>query len=318
MSPTAPAEGERDPGCGHPEAVVFDVQRFSIHDGPGIRTTVFFKGCALECRWCQNPEGRSHAPELSYHVDRCILGCRLCLPSCPVDALVDDREDRVIWDRCTHCRACTQVCPSKALVMVGERVDAPRLLAEVLADQPFYAASGGGLTLSGGEPVLHAKFLREFLPLAKRAGLHVTLETSGEYPFRLLEPLLPDLDLILFDVKAGGRERHLQLVGRDDALIFANLEQLLGLAARPEVEVRMPVIPGLNDVEDSIARLSARLRALGVSRLTLLPYNHLWEAKLAHLDTQQVPLGIRPASDEHYAEVVRRFAKHGIDARMSA
>lgn len=305
------AVGER------PEAVVFDVQRFSIHDGPGIRTVVFFKGCALECRWCQNPEGRAHAPELSYHADRCIPGCELCLPSCPVDALVGDMQDRVLWDRCTHCGACVEVCPSKALVMVGERFTAERLLAEVLADQPFYEASGGGVTMSGGEPVLHAKFLQEFLPLAKQAGLHITLETSGEYPFRQLESLLPYTDLILFDVKAGGHERHSQLVGHGELLILANLAQLLAHPQRPEIEVRMPVIPGLNDVEDSVAQLSARLRALGISTLTLLPYNQLWEAKLRHLDTQQVPLGIQSPPDGYYGEVERRFAKHGITARLS-
>src|SRR5690606_30375759 len=188
---------------------------------------VFVKGCALECVWCQNPEGRRHAPELSYHADRCIPGCKLCLPSCPEGALVEDMQDRVRWDACTHCGACVEICPSKALVMVGEHWTAQRLLAEVLADKPFYQASGGGLTLSGGEPVLHAKFLREFLPLARQAGLHVAIETSGEYPFALLELLLPWIDLILFDVKAGGHERHLALVGHGERTILANLEQLL-------------------------------------------------------------------------------------------
>jgi pyruvate formate lyase activating enzyme len=298
-------------------AVVFDVQRFSVHDGPGIRTVVFFKGCALECRWCQNPEGRRHAPELSYQVDRCIPGCSLCVPVCPEGALLDRMRERVRWDACTHCGTCVEVCPSKALVMVGEQWSAERLLREVLADQPFYEASGGGVTLSGGEPVLHAKFLLEFLPLAKQAGLHVTLETSGEYPFRLLESLLPYLDLILFDVKAGGHARHLALVGHDDRPILANLEQLLRHPQCPSVEVRMPVIPGLNDVDDSIAQLSANLRAIGVSALTLLPYNQLWEAKLPSLATQQQPLGIHEPPDDYYAAVERRFAEHEISARMS-
>jgi pyruvate formate lyase activating enzyme len=302
----------------HPnDAVVFDVQRFSIHDGPGIRTVVFFKGCALECCWCQNPEGRRHAPELSYHDDRCIAGCKLCLPSCPEGALLDRVDARVRWDACTHCGACVDVCPSQALAMVGEHWSAQRLLREVLADQPFYAESGGGVTLSGGEPVLHAKFLLEFLPLAKQAGLHVALETSGEYPFRLLESLLPYVDLILFDVKAGGRERHLQLVGQEQQPILDNLEQLLRLSPRPEVEVRMPVIPGLNDVDDSIAKLSAELRGRGVETLTLLPYNHFWEAKLPRLDTTQAPLGIVAPPPTYYADVERRFASHGMAAHMT-
>jgi pyruvate formate lyase activating enzyme len=300
------------------DAIVFDVQRFSIHDGPGIRTVVFFKGCALECVWCQNPEGRRHAPELSYHADRCIPDCKLCLSSCPEGALLDRIEDRVRWDACTHCGACAEVCPSKALVMVGEHWTAEQLLEEVLADQPFYDASGGGVTLSGGEPVLHAKFLQQFLPLAKQAGLHVALETSGEYPFRLLESLLPYLDLILFDVKAGGDARHLQLIGHDQRPILANLQQLLAHPRCPKIEVRMPVIPGLNDVDDSIARLCAKLRAIGVECLTLLPYNQLWEAKLRNLDTKQSALGIVEPPSDYYGEVERRFASHGITAQMSA
>lgn len=306
-------------------AIVFDVQRFSIHDGPGIRTVVFFKGCGLDCQWCQNPEGRHHAPELSYHADRCIAGCQACLSSCPERALLDQIEDRVVWDKCTNCGECVAPCPSKALTMVGEEWSAQRLLDEVLADAPFYAQTvngdGGGVTLSGGEPVLHAKFLAEFLPMVKQAGLHVALETSGQYGFDVLEPLLEHVDLVLFDVKAGGRERHLALVGHGDEQIKANLRKLLAHAAVVEgrvfVEVRMPVIPGLNDIEASLDVLCEELRAMGVEHITLLPYNHLWEAKLAHLHTPKVALGLRPPADEHYAEVERRFAARGVAAHMA-
>jgi pyruvate formate lyase activating enzyme len=299
------------------DAVVFDVQRFSIHDGPGIRTVVFFKGCALDCKWCQNPEGRRFAPELSYHADRCIPGCTLCLDVCPEDAILNQIEGRVRWDACTHCAECVDVCPSRALVMVGEAWSAERLLAEVLVDEPFYRQSGGGLTLSGGEPVLHTRFLAEFLPKAKQAGLHVTLETSGEYRFEALEVLLPYLDLIFYDVKAGGRERHLQLVGHPDEQIRDNLRKLLAREPRPEVEVRMPVVPGLNDVDESLDILCRQLRELGVEELTLLPYNHLWEAKLAHLDTSRVALGLRPPEPEYYEALEGRFADRGVQARLS-
>lgn len=299
-------------------AVVFDVQRFSIHDGPGIRTVVFFKGCGLDCKWCQNPEGRHPKPELSYHADRCIVGCRDCVDHCPEHALFDRIDDRVNWDACTNCGECVVHCPSNALAMVGAQMDADRLLAEVLADQPFYARTGGGLTLSGGEPVLHAAFLQAFLPKAKAAGLHVVLETSGQYRFDVLEPLLPYIDLVLFDVKAGGRERHLQLVGHDDALIRANLAKLLAHEPKVAVEVRMPVIPGLNDVDESLDILCRQLRELGVERLSLLPYNHLWEAKLRYLHTPREALGIRPPGDEYYAALERRFGERGVQAHMSA
>ncbi|KIG13998.1 Pyruvate formate-lyase activating enzyme [Enhygromyxa salina] len=294
------------------EAVVFDVQRFSVHDGPGIRTVVFFKGCALACRWCQNPESRRPQPELSYHVDRCLPGCRLCVSLCPEDAILDRMIDRVRWDACTHCSACVDVCPSNALVMVGERWTVERLLDAVIADRHFYATSGGGVTLSGGEPVLASEFLRGFLPRAKQAGLHLALETSGHYPFALLEPLLPDLDLILFDIKAGGRQRHLELVGHDSVQILANLERLLTRDGGPELEIRMAVVPGLNDGDASLDRICATLRELGVEQLTLLPYNHLWEAKLPRLDTEQVALGIAPPSEGYYRALEQRFADRGV------
>ena len=305
----------------HPDqAVVFDVQRFSVHDGPGIRTVVFFKGCHLECVWCQNPEGKRHAPELAYHADRCISGCTACVDAvCPEGAILDRMQERVDWSKCTHCGKCAEVCPSTALTIVGALWSAQALLDEVLADRSFYEVSGGGLTLSGGEPVLHGRFLREFLPLAKQAGLHVTIETSGEYPFELIEALLPYLDLIYFDVKAGGGERHLQLVGKPIERIDANLQALLQRAEQggPPVEVRMPVVPGLNDVPDSLAKLAARLHGLGVSKLTLLPYNHLWEAKLTYLDSHEQALGLRVDDPQVYDRVIADLAGHGVQADMA-
>jgi pyruvate formate lyase activating enzyme len=302
----------------HDDAVVFDVQRFSLHDGPGIRTVVFFKGCGLDCQWCQNPEGRRHSPELSYHADRCIPGCRACIGICPEDALIDSINGRVLWDHCTHCAACVEPCPSNALTMVGQRWTADALLAEVLADRPFYDQGGGGVTLSGGEPVLHARFLAEFLPKVKDAGLHVVLETSGQYRFDVLEPLLGYVDLVYYDVKAGGRERHLQLVGHGDEQIRRNLAKLLAHEPKVDVEVRMPVIPGVNDVDASLDVMSEQLRELGVERLTLLAYNHLWESKLPHLDTPRVALGLEPPAPEYYAELERRFAARGITAQLAA
>ncbi|NVB39740.1 glycyl-radical enzyme activating protein [Pseudenhygromyxa sp. WMMC2535] len=306
----------------HPDrAVVFDVQRFCVHDGPGIRTVVFFKGCHLSCVWCQNPEGKRHAPELAYHADRCLPGCRACLDACPEGALLDQIQARVNWQACTHCGRCVEPCPSAALDMVGLTRSGEDLLAEVLADAPFHASSGGGLTLSGGEPVLHGRFLAEFLPTAKAAGLHVTLETSGHYPFTLLEPLLDHLDLILFDVKAGGEARHLELVGQPTQTIDANLAEVLARARAggPAVEVRMPIVPGLNDGDDALAGLLDRLRPLGVEAITLLPYNHLWEAKLGYLESERAPLGLRVASDDAGAihrRVIDRLAAGGVAATM--
>ncbi len=296
------------------QAIVFDVQRFSIHDGPGIRSVVFFKGCSLACAWCQNPEAKQASPELAYYAEHCLEGCVRCLGVCPEGAIRSERTARVDFARCTACGKCVDVCPGRALRQVGRSWGAPELLELLLRDRAFYEASGGGLTLSGGEPVLHAGFLREFLPRAKAEALHVALETCGAYPFGLLEPLLPWLDLVLFDVKAADPLRHTRFTGQDNLQILENLAELLRRGV--SLEVRMAVIPGWNSDPENVAATAHLLRDLGVRTLTLLPYNHLWEAKLPRLGTGRTPLGIRPPEDGFYAELQDRFARYGVAARI--
>jgi pyruvate formate lyase activating enzyme len=295
-------------------ATVFDVQRFSLHDGPGIRSVIFFKGCALACAWCQNPEALQAGPELAYYEERCLDGCALCVATCPEAALRPSRAGRVDFTRCTGCGACVEVCPGDALRRIGRRVSPEALLEEVLADRSFYASSGGGITLSGGEPVLQAAFLREFLPLAKREGLHVVLETCGAWPFALGEPLLPFVDLVLFDVKLIDPGRHARATSRENNEILANLARLV--ERRVLLEVRMPVVPGTNTDAGNVAATACLLRDLGVGALTLLPYNHLWEAKLPRLGGARPPLGLRPPGDAFYAELRAEFARHGLAAHL--
>lgn len=296
------------------EAIVFDVQRFSIHDGPGIRTTVFFKGCALACVWCQNPEALRAAPELSYDAERCLEACEACLAACPEGALGADRAARVDWARCTACGRCVGPCPSEALRLVGRPWSTEDLLVELLRDRSFYESSGGGVTFSGGEPVLQSRFLQELLPKLGAEGVHVALETCGAYPFELLEPLLPRVDLILYDVKLADPVRHARATGRDNARILANLAELVRRGA--PVEVRMPVVPGWNSDDENVAATAERLRAMGVRSLVLLPYNHLWEAKLPRLGVDRRPLGIRPPPEAFYGALAQAFSRHGIDARI--
>jgi pyruvate formate lyase activating enzyme len=296
------------------QAIVFDVQRFSIHDGPGIRTVVFFKGCSLACAWCQNPEAKQASPELAYYEEHCLPGCTRCLGVCPEQALGPDRAKRVDFARCTACGKCVEVCPGKALRSIGRSWTALELLGSVLRDRTFYQTSGGGITLSGGEPVLHASFLREFLPLAQGEGLHVAVETCGAYPFALLAPLLPYLDLVLFDVKAADPLRHYRYTGQDNRQILQNLGQLV--RREVPVEVRMAVIPGWNSDAQNVAATARVLRELGVVRLRLLPYNHLWEAKLPRLGTARAPLRILPPEEGVYAALQDAFAQHGVFAQV--
>lgn len=295
-------------------ATVFDIQRFSIHDGPGIRTVVFFKGCSLACSWCQNPEAVRLQPEMAYYEERCIPGCSTCEDVCPEQAVGSERHGRLDFARCTVCGRCVEACPGDAIRLVGRRVTVEDLLAEVLRDQPFYAASGGGVTLSGGEPALHAPFLQVFLPAAREAGLHIVLETAGCYPSRLLDALLPLVDRVLFDLKVIDAEAHRRLTTRDNAPILANLAYLLARGA--PVTVRMPVVPGYNTDPVNVAATAALLRQLGLREITLLRYNHLWEAKLPRLGDDRAPLGIVPPPDSLYESLVATFARHGVTAAV--
>jgi pyruvate formate lyase activating enzyme len=294
--------------------VVFDIQRFCVHDGPGIRTVVFFKGCSLACAWCHNPEAVAGGPEIAYHAERCVPGCVACLPSCPERAIRDDPRRRVDFTRCDACGACVAACPSGCFVLIGRSMSVDEVEREVCRDRAFYEASGGGVTLSGGEPVLQVPFLLQLLPRLRSAGIHVAVETAASVAYELLERLLGYFDLWLFDVKLIDASRHEKLTGRANERILANLRRLVSAGA--PVSVRMPVVPGVNTDEENVGRTAELLCGLGIETLTLLPYNALWEAKLAHLATARTPLGVRPASAEYYESLQNAFAIQGVRAHV--
>lgn len=293
-------------------APVFDIQRFSLHDGPGIRTVVFFKGCSLDCAWCHNPEAVRVRPELAYYRERCIDGCSECVAVCPHQALRPTADGRVDFARCDACGACADACPGEALVLVGRPMTSDELLAAVARDRPFYDRSGGGVTLSGGEPVLQSAFLRDFLPRAHHQDLHLALETAGSYPFARLAPLLADLDLVLFDLKLADTALHARWTGHDNRLVLATLCALLERGA--PLQVRMPVVPGINTGAAEVAAMASLCASLGLPDIELLPYNHLWEAKLPRLATTRVPLGLTPPPAPFYDELCAAFATAGIRA----
>jgi len=264
-----------------PAGLVFNVQRCSFHDGPGIRTTVFFKGCPLRCPWCHNPEGIASAAEVMVAAQRC-LGCGGCASVCPRRDGPLPAGAELGSDDCLACRRCFAACPTEARQVAGREVTVDDLVAELLRDRQVFATSGGGVTFSGGEPLAQAEFLLACLGACRSAGLHVAVDTCGLAPRPVALAVARHADLLLWDVKHLDPRRHHELTG-------APLEPILGnLAAAASCGVpiwlRMPVIPGVNDDDENLAAL-ARLAAATphVERLSLLPYHPLALAKLDRL-----------------------------------
>lgn len=256
------------------EGVVFDIQRYSVHDGPGLRTNVFLKGCPLRCAWCANPESQNLQPELMLAAHNCMTCGQFATP-CPV-----------CWERAGSANIRIVelgerpfVCPTGAIHWVGERRTAGDVMAEVRRDAPFYDRSGG-LTLTGGEATMQPAFAEALLRLARSEGIHTALETSGHTQWAVFERLLPHLDLLLYDVKHVDGEIHRRYTGLDNTLILENLRRIASLPA-PKLVVRVPVIPGFNADATSLTAIAAFVLSLGrrVSEINLLPYHTLGKTK---------------------------------------
>jgi len=265
---------------------IFNIQRFSLQDGPGIRTTVFLKGCSLRCLWCHNPEGLSPDPQPSFSPEKCI-GCGDCVAACPnrVHRLEPSGEGVIhVLDRrrCRWCGACAAACLSGAMEMVGRDLSVADVLREVLEDRAFYGPSGGGLTLSGGEPMLQFDFTAALLRAAKEHGLHCSLETSGFASRGRFEALLGLVDLFLYDYKETDPERHIEYTGVPSDLILENLRGLYSWGAR--IALRCPIVPGCNDREDHFAGIAALAREMpNLAGIELVPFHPLGRAKAERL-----------------------------------
>lgn len=246
--------------------LIFDIQRFCAHDGPGIRTVVFMKGCPLRCGWCHNPEGRSGGPELAFYANKCIK-CGRCIEVCP-------RGD----GDCLVCGACAEVCPSEAKRIVGRMADVSEVVETVMRDERFYGTSGGGVTLCGGEPLFQPKFALSLLKRFKKAGLHTALETSGFAPCEVLSDVCRHADLVLYDLKVVDQAKHLKFCGVRNDLILANARLLSESGA--EILFRTPIIPGINDSPEDMRMLNEFISSLpNAHPHELMPYHQLGAGK---------------------------------------
>lgn len=260
---------------------IFDIQPFSTHDGPGIRTVIFFKGCPLRCRWCHNPEGLSTLPQLAYQQSRCIA-CGVCVTSCAAQChqLQADGAHTLDRTRCQGCGACVRVCPTGALELVGEQMTVAQVMARVLIDQPFFQESGGGITLSGGEPLQQPEFAAALLRTAHEAGIGSYIETSGQAPWSAFAAVLPYTEGFLYDVKELDCARHQQYTGIGNSLILANLRRLYDAGAK--ITLRLPIIPGYNERPEHFQAVEKLVESLpGLAGVERIPYHPLGRGKLA-------------------------------------
>jgi len=298
--------------------LVTNIQGYSIHDGPGIRTVVFLKGCSLECQWCSNPECISPHPEVGFFKALC-TSCGKCAEVCPDGALVYEagKLPRIDRERCSGCGECSSVCYYKALVLYGKQMNADEVFDAVKRDKMFYDASSGGVTVSGGEALLQPQFVCDLFEKCRRVGIHTCMETSGYAAESALRQVLPYTDYVLYDLKLLNSDRHRQYIGKPNSLILSNAK--IVAASGIETLFRMPLIPGINDDLQNIKETAEFLHGLGNNalRIELMPYHRLGKGKYESLDKEYRLSELLSPEPGHTELVKRKFEDSGIICLIS-
>ncbi|MBE0479698.1 MAG: glycyl-radical enzyme activating protein [Dehalococcoidia bacterium] len=294
---------------------VFNIERFAIRDGPGIRTTVFLKGCPLKCIWCANPESIRPYPQMFCFAHLCASCCR-CVQACPNKAISVAADGSPFTDRdlCKNCGTCTDVCPNRAREISGKMMTVDQVLEEVKKDALFYQNSGGGITASGGEPAYQPEFLRELFRRSRQAVIHTCLDTTGFVKTDILKSILEHTDLVLYDLKHMDPQRHRQLTGVDNALILENA-RMIAVIGKPMI-IRVPLVPDHNDSAENLDALASFMKELGLARIDLLPYHSLGRDKYTRLGMVYGLSELKPHSSERVAEIKACLESKGLTVEV--
>ncbi len=275
--------------------IVFNIQKYSVHDGPGIRTIAFLKGCPLRCRWCSNPESQARQPELAFNENRCLTlsKCKHCINACLRGAISRRDDDKIVIDRslCEGCAMpCAEACPANGLIVYGDSRTVNDVLAVVEQDAAFYARSGGGMTLSGGEPMMQGEFAAALLREARRRRLKTTIETCGVAPWSAYEEAAPSLTSLIYDIKHMDPEKHKEQTGGSNDIVLDNFKKLVENFPKLPIRVRTPIIPNFNDSVEDVVAIANFLKPYEHVEYEMLPYHRLGTQKYHFLD-REAPMG---------------------------